>query len=36
MSEAVRAEFAGANYGPDVATKQLAQPAGAIRTVRAN
>jgi hypothetical protein len=36
MPEAVRTEFATPNLSPDVAPKQLAQPATAVRTVRAN
>jgi hypothetical protein len=31
MSEAVRAEFSGANHRPEAAPKQLAQPADEIR-----
>jgi hypothetical protein len=36
MSEAVQAESANANYQPEAAPKQLAQPAGEIRSVRSN
>ncbi len=36
ISDAVQAEFAGANDGPDLAPTQLARPAGKTRTVRAN
>jgi hypothetical protein len=32
MSDALRAEFTTVDYGPDAAPKQLAQPAGEIRT----
>lgn len=35
ISDAVQAEFIGTN-GPEPASTQLAKPAGAIRTVRAN
>ena len=36
ISEAVQAEFAGANMSPDAAPAQLAQPAGGMRGVRTN
>jgi hypothetical protein len=36
MPEAVETEFATPDLSPDVAPKQLAQPATAVRTVRAN
>jgi hypothetical protein len=36
ISDAVQAEFVGSNYGPETAPTQLAKPASAIRTVRAN
>jgi hypothetical protein len=36
MSEAAQAEFTGANNPPQAAPKQLAQPAGEIRSVRSN
>jgi hypothetical protein len=36
VSDALRAEFTSTSYGPEDAPKQLAQPAGAVRTVRNN
>jgi hypothetical protein len=36
ISEAVQAEFAAANLGPEAAPAQLAQPAKEIRTVKAD
>jgi len=36
MSEAIQAEFTSANYGPEAAPKQFAQPAGKLQAARAN
>jgi hypothetical protein len=36
MAEAAQIEFKGASYRPEAAPTQLAQPAGAIRTVRSD
>jgi uncharacterized iron-regulated membrane protein len=36
ISEAVQAEFAGANPAPEAAPSQIAQPAREVRTVKAN
>jgi hypothetical protein len=36
ISNAVQAEFMSTNYGPETAPTQIAKPASAIRTVRAN
>lgn len=36
ISEAVQAEFPNTNMAPEAAPTQLAQPAGEIRTVKAN
>jgi hypothetical protein len=36
MPESVKAELTGASYGPKAAPKQVAPPATAIRTVKAN
>ena len=35
VSEAVRAEFTGTNYGPEAGPTQLAKPATEVRTVKA-